>query len=91
MHEARHYAEAGGRELGERLFDAALDALEAPCQHPHIGSMRLGRLCGISGLRSWRVKGFPLQWFYFVRSDHLDVVRLLADRQDIAAILTDAP
>jgi alkylation response protein AidB-like acyl-CoA dehydrogenase len=28
-----------------------------------------------------------VQWFYFEASDHLDVVRLLGDRQDIAGIL----
>jgi toxin ParE1/3/4 len=34
-----------------------------------------------------RVQGFPCGWFYFVRSDHLDVVRLLADAEDLTAIL----
>ena len=39
------------------------------------------------GLRSWRVSGFPLIWFYFEREDSLDVVRLLGERQDILSIL----
>lgn len=30
---------------------------------------------------------FPLLWIYFVRDDHLDVVRLLGERQDVATIL----
>jgi len=34
-----------------------------------------------------RVAGFPCGWFYFERVDHLDVVRLLADAQDLNAIL----
>ena len=55
---------------------------------PEEGSPRLGRLCEIPGLRSWRIKGFPMLWLYFEAEDHLDVVRLLGDRQDIAAILT---
>ena len=29
-----------------------------------------------------------MQWLYFELEDHLDVVRLLGDRQDIVAILT---
>jgi toxin ParE1/3/4 len=29
-----------------------------------------------------------MQWLYFEAGDHLDVVRLLGDRQDIIAILT---
>ena len=41
----------------------------------------------IPGLRTWQVKNFPLPWFYFERDDHLDVVRLQGERQDVAAIL----
>jgi toxin ParE1/3/4 len=52
-----------------------------------MGSPRLGQWCGISGLRSWRVAGFPLQWLYFEAPEHLDVIRLLGDRQDIPALL----
>jgi toxin ParE1/3/4 len=33
------------------------------------------------------VAKFPLLWFYFERRDHLDVVRLLGERQDIPAIV----
>jgi toxin ParE1/3/4 len=33
------------------------------------------------------VAKFPLLWCYFERSEHLDVVRLLGERQNIAAIL----
>jgi toxin ParE1/3/4 len=28
-----------------------------------------------------------MQWLYFEAADHLDVVRLLGDRQDIVALL----
>jgi toxin ParE1/3/4 len=35
------------------------------------------------------VAKFPLLWCYFERRDHLDVARLLGERQDIAAILGD--
>ncbi len=84
---ARHYAREGGAELAERMFDAALQALEPIERMPAIGSPRLGLLCEIPGLRSWRVSGFPMQWLYFEAQDHLDVVRLLGDRQDMVAIL----
>jgi toxin ParE1/3/4 len=82
-----YYAREGGAVLGERMFDAALAALKPIQRMPAMGSPRLGLLCEIPGLRSWRVTGFPLQWLYFEASNHLDVVRLLGDRQDIAAIL----
>ena len=85
---ARHYAQEGGLPVGERMFEAALGALEPIQRMSAMGSPRLGLLCEIPGLRSWRVEGFPMQWLYFEAEDHLDVVRLLGDRQDIAAILT---
>lgn len=84
----RHYAKEGSVELAERMFDAAVAALGTIERMPGIGSPRLGLLCEIPGLRSWRVADFPMQWLYFEAKDHLDVVRLLGDRQDIVAILT---
>ncbi|HSV36653.1 MAG TPA: type II toxin-antitoxin system RelE/ParE family toxin [Ramlibacter sp.] len=86
---ARYYAREGGATLGERAFDAALAALKPLQRMPGMGSPRLGQLCEIPSLRSWRVSGFPMQWFYLEADDHLDVVRLLGDRQDIIAILGD--
>jgi toxin ParE1/3/4 len=88
---ARYYVQEAGAALGEQMFDAALQALEPIQRMPGLGSPRLGQLCEIAGLRSWRVAGFPMQWLYFEATDHLDVIRLLGDRQDIIAILRDAP
>lgn len=85
---ARHHASEGGVELAERMFDAAIAALERIEQMPGMGSPRLGQLCDIPGLRSWRLPHFPLAWLYFEAADHLDVVRFLGDRQDIVAILS---
>ena len=84
---ARHYAKEGGSDLAERMFDSALKALDPIERMPAVGSPRMGQLCEISGLRAWRVGGFPMQWFYFEASHHLDVVRLLGDRQYIAGNL----
>ena len=72
------------------MFDAAIAALETIERRPAMGSPRMGQLCELPGLRSWRVTGFPMQWLYFEVPDHLDVVRLVGDRQDILAILQDA-
>jgi toxin ParE1/3/4 len=85
---AGHYATEGSVELAERMFNAAVAALEPIERMPGMGSTRLGQLCEIPGLRSWRVTDFPMQWLYFEAEDHLDVVRLLGDRQDIVAILS---
>ncbi len=88
MEAARHYATEGSIELAERMFDAAISALEPIERMPGMGSPRLGLACDIPGLRSWRVTDFPMQWLYFEADDYLDVVRLLGDRQDIVALLT---
>ena len=85
-----YYRREGGDSLGERFFDAAITALGATGRMPGAGSPRVGELCGIPGLRVRRVVGFPCGWFYFVTQDHVDVVRLLADAQDLPTILADS-
>jgi len=86
---ARYYRGEGGADLGERFFDAAMTALDAIGRMPGAGSPRVGELCGIDGLRVRRIPNFPCGWFYFASGDRVDVVRLLADAQDIAAVLSD--
>ena len=85
----RFYRGEGGDGLGERFFDAAVAALGAITRMPGAGSPRVGELCGIPGLRVRRVVGFPCGWFYFIANGHVDVVRLLADAQDLPTILAD--
>jgi len=85
----RYYRREGGDELGRRFFDAAVAALEAIGRMPGSGTPRVGELCDIPGLRYRRLVGFPCGWFYFIASDRVDVVRLLADAQDLPAILAD--
>ena len=85
--EIRYYRKEGGSRVAvAKATTAALDQIELD---PGIGSPTLGKLLGIPGLRTWRVAKFPLLWCYFERGDHLDVVRLLGERQDLAAILGD--
>jgi toxin ParE1/3/4 len=86
---ARHYRREGGADLGERFFDAAIIALDATGRMPGAGSPRVGELCDIDGLRLRSILHFPCGWFYFVRRDRVDVVRLLAYAQDITAVLAD--
>ncbi len=84
-----HDRRNGGNDLGVRFFDAAVAALGAIGRMPRAGSPRIGELCDIPGLRVRRIVGFPCGWFYFTADDHVDVVRLLADAQDLPAILAD--
>lgn len=84
-----YYRDEGGDQLGARFFDSASASLRAIEKMPGTGSPRIGELCEIPGLRVRRIAGFPCGWFYFVHADHLDVVRLLADTQDLSAMLAD--
>ena len=84
--EVRHYRKEAGRKVAVRLVAATNAALDQIELQPGVGSPVFGKVLGIPDLRTWRVARFPLLWFYFERGDHLDVVRLLGERQDIAAI-----
>lgn len=74
--------DAPSTALAERFFEAADRALRQIERRPGVGSLRIGELRGVPTLRSFPVKGFSIQWFYFEGEAQLDVVRLLADRQD---------
>ena len=87
--EVRYYRREAGSKVAVRLVAATNAALDQIELEPGIGSPVLGKILDISALRTWRVKKFPLLWLYFERDEHLDVVRLLGERQDIAAILGD--
>lgn len=88
--QAEYYARQGGVRLGDEFLAAALAALAQVQAEPGMASPRLGRLLGLPGLRAWRLDRFPLQWIFIDTGERLDVVRLLADRQDIDALLRAA-
>lgn len=87
----RYYRKQGGSQVAvnvAKATNAGLDQLE---NNPGMGSPVLGKDLGVPELRTWKVAKFPLLWCYFDRRDHLDVVRLLGERQDIASILATEP
>ena len=83
----RYYATAEGSELAERFFAAAVGAVRSVEHMPGVGSPLVGERIGIPDLRRVGVEGFPCAWFYIERADHLDVIRLVADRQDLDDLL----
>lgn len=85
--EVRYYRKAGGTRLALQAAKATHAAPDRIELEPGMGSPALGRRLGIPGLRSWRVAKVPLVWCCFERDDPRDGVRLLGERQDIAAIL----
>lgn len=83
----RYYRGVDGTELGDRFFACAIEAVRSVEAMPGIGSPLVGERIGVDGLRRAGVDGFPCGWFYIERADHLDVVRLLADKQDLDDLL----
>lgn len=87
--EVRNCRHEAGAAVAVRLVKATQAALDQIELAPGIGSPTLGTRLGIPGLRTWRVTKFPLLWSYLERGDHLDVVRLLGERQDTGAVVGD--
>ncbi len=85
--EVAYYRDEASENVAQRLRNQAEQSLLLLAQNPGVGSPVLGRELGIDNLRTWALTGFPLTWLYFDRSSHLDVIRLLGQRQDISAIL----
>ena len=85
--EVRYYRNQAGTPVAETFVLATEHALDLLERNPGMGSSLLGALLGIPTLRTWRVTGFPLLWLYVEREDHLDVIRLLGEKQDVAGIL----
>ena len=89
LSEVRHYREVAGSQVAETLVLATEHALDLLERQPGMGSPTVGQILSLPGLRAWRVTGFPLMWFYVEREDHLDVIRLLGERQDVLRLLTN--
>jgi toxin ParE1/3/4 len=84
-------ADKGGAPLAARVFDAARAALKPIQRMSGLGAPALAESVGMPGLWHWGVDGFAVRWFYLEREDHLDVLRLLGERQSMAAILAVEP
>ena len=87
--EVRWYRDEAGSRIAAQLVRALQKALVALQQNPEIGSPSLGREIGIDGLRTWRIDGFPLTFWYFARAGYVDVLRLVGQRQDALHIDPD--
>lgn len=87
--EVRYCRNEGGTRLALKPAKATEPALAQLEVEPGLGLPRPGLLLDIPGLKTWRVSKFLLLSCYFERADHLDVVRLLGERQDILAVLPD--
>lgn len=85
--QVRYCREQAGSTVALDLARKLRKAMVELQRQPAIGSPRLGREIGIERLRTWPVTGFPLLVLYIERETHLDIVRLLGQRQDLAALM----
>lgn len=85
-HEVHHYRQEAGAQVAAKLVDSLRKALRGLERQPGIGSPTLGQAIGIADMRTWRVDGFPLSFWYFERATHMDVARLVGQRQDALSI-----
>ncbi len=88
--EVRDYRDEAGAVVAARLVAALKKALQTLQQQPAIGSPVLGRELGLPQMRTWLVDGFLLAFWSFERETHMDVVRLVGQRQDALGIDVDA-
>jgi toxin ParE1/3/4 len=85
-HEVRYYRQNVSAKVAAKLVEALERGLRELERQPAIGSLTLGQAIGLAGMRTWRVDGFPLTYWYFERETLVDVARLVSQRQDALAI-----
>ena len=83
------YVEQGAPAAALDFVRALQRAFAHLSRHPASGSPRLGLELGLDGLRTWRVTGFPQLVCSVERDDHVDVWRLLHERRDLPAWLSE--
>ena len=80
--EVSYYRQEAGAAVAGKLVKAMAKALQDLERNPSIGSPTLGKLLGIAALRTWRLQGFPLTFWYFERAELIEVIRLVGQRQE---------
>ena len=78
---AYHQREAGSA-VARKLTTSLRQAERRLSMQPGLGSPRIGQVLEVEGLRAWLIDGFSMSLWYFERADHVEVVRLVAHRQD---------
>ena len=72
-----------GRSPWLGFIDALKEAYGHISRHPDAGSSRYATELNLPGLRFWPLAKYPHLVFYLVRSDHVDVWRVLHSKRDI--------
>jgi toxin ParE1/3/4 len=80
--ELHYYRQEADTAISDQLVKAMAKALQDLERNPFIGSPTLSRLLGIGELRTWRPQDFPMTFWCFGRAHHIEVLRLVGQRQD---------
>ena len=84
-----YYLSASSAAIASQ-FIREIDACVQRIEHfPSAGSLRYAELLDVEGLRFSVVERFPYLFFYFEQTDHVDIVRVLHQHQDVPAIFTN--
>lgn len=85
----RYYVDGADAEVATRFVDQLEQTIRQLELHPELGSVRFAFELDLPGVRSFRVEAFPYLIFYLVRSDRLDVLRVLHASRDVPTTLRD--
>ncbi|HEX7799052.1 MAG TPA: type II toxin-antitoxin system RelE/ParE family toxin [Asticcacaulis sp.] len=80
-----YYLQEAGPALAVDFIAAVDAALARMAAHPAAGSPRYAEQLDLPCLRSWLVERFPYVALYVECDDHIDVLRVLHQQQDIPA------
>ncbi len=80
-----YYLSENSPEAALGFIDALEDAYGQIGRHPDAGSSRYAGELNLPGLRFWSLNKYPHLVFYLVRSDYVDVWRVLDGKRDIPA------
>jgi toxin ParE1/3/4 len=85
--------QAAGLDTALRFYDAAAATFEKLARTPRLGEQRESSDPRLSGLRVWRVEGFPNHLIFYRPIDGgIEVIRVLHAARDIDRVLaSDAP
>ena len=78
-----YYFDVANLQVAERFQEAVAQSLDHIQRHPATGSMRYALANVKPPLRFWSLNHFPYAVFYFARSEHIDIVRVLHQSADI--------
>ena len=85
-----HFQHQGGAVVASRFIDAIERTFTRISRHPHAGALRYSYELGIPELRYVPLARFPYAVFYLDATSEVDVWRVLHNRCDLPAILTNA-